>query len=372
MATKEPEVVQGDVNIIQQGEVSVPVEKTNKYNFVFKDYGMNSGIFLFFDKSIDNRFGFEQITKDIIENELDFFYLYNSIEPSLTITSFRDQLENSKSTGGSLIQKFCKSCLFYFIDNMNSSFFINDESVRDGLKEKIEKAEKDTTDLDDYIGANGSSIYQWFASTINPLKEMIKNYGRILNSSSSDTNSNYMKSNIGYLNDNIFSKQHVNGDYNEPNFSKLQNTDLKTVVEKYFTDQHIITTNTNKENIYIGSYTSKNGNFGVGEEITLKPFNSKPSTFKSKFYLKTSNATLNKLTGTIDGNIIKIDASVLTEPTKEQTLDSEGSQIEKIFASSTKGGSIKQNNYSIKQKKNQNKFTKKNNKINKRNGIHFQ
>ena len=370
MATKEQEVVQGDVNIIQQGEVSDPVEKTNKYNFVFKDYGMNSGIFLFFDKSIDNRFGFEQITKDIIENELDFFYLYNSIEPSLTITSFRNQLENSKSTGGSLIKNFCESCLNYFINNMVPGYFINDD-----YKLKIDISKLDIKDPESIDILDGNkSIFTTFSRglAVNPLKESIKNYGRILKDSSGDTNSNYMKSNIGYLNDNIFSGNNKISQIPKPDFSKLKNTDLKTVVEKYFTDQHIITTNTHKENIYIGSYTSKNGNFGVGEEITLKPFNSKPSTFQSKFYLKTSNATLNKLTGTIDGNIIKFDASVLTEPTKEQTLDSEGSQIEKIFASSTKGGSIKQNNYSIKQKKNQNKFTKKNNKINKRNGIHFQ
>lgn len=372
MATKEPEVVQGDINIIQKGEASVPLEKTNKYNYVFKDYGMNSGMFLFFDKSIEKMFGFEQITKDIIENELDFFYLYSMIQPSLNSISFRGDSENSKNIGGSLIKNFCESCLIYFIENMNPTTFVNDEPKIQELKEKIKSGTQIPTDLDDYIGTDGSSIYTWFASTINPLKESIKNYGRILNNSG-DTNSNYMKSNIGYLNDNIFSKQHVKKTgYNEPDFSKLKNTDLKTVVEKYFTDQYIITTDTNKENIYIGSYTSKNGNFGVGEEITLTPFNSKPSTFQSKFYLKTSNTTLNKLTGKIDGNTITFDAEVLTDPTKEQTLDSEGSQIEKIFASSTKGGSIKQNNYSIKQKKNQNKFTKKNNKINKRNGIHFQ
>lgn len=353
-----------------QGVVSTFLEKTNKYNFIFKDYGkdygMNSGMFLFFDKSIE----LEKITKDTIENELDFFYLYSMIEPNLKVDIFREQFENSKEIGGSLIQNFCKSCLIYFIDKMNPTTFVNvnDEPKIQELKEKIKNGTQIPTDLDDYIGANGS-IYTWFASTINPLKESIKNYGRIL-SNSGDTNSNYMKSNIEYLNQNIFSEKYTK-DYKKPDFSKLKNTNLESVVEKYFTDEPIITNNANKGGIYIGSYTYKNGNFSVGEEITLKPFNSKPSTFKSKFYLKNNNATLNKLTGTIDGNTIKIDASVLTDLTKQQTLDSEGSQIEGIMGQ-TKGGSVKQNNYSIKQKKNQNKFTKKNNKINKRNGIHFQ
>ena len=321
-----------------------------KYNFIFKEYEDKKGIFLFFDKSINLS------TKD-------------TIDTNLSVTTLRENTEDNYSVGGSLIKNFCKSCLFYFIDNMVPGYFIKGYT-KDELKIDISNLNIEDPESIDIKDTTNTSIFTAFRGglAVNPLKESIKNYGRILKEGTRDTNSNYMKSNIGYLNDNIFlNDKEKNTIEKQPDFSKLKNTDLKTVVEKYFTDEGIITTDGNNGKIFIGIYE---GEFKPSAKITLTPFNSKPSTFQSKFYLKTSNTTLNKLTGTIDGNTITFDSAVLTDPTKEQTLDSEGSQIEQIFG--TKGGSIKQNNYSIKQKKNQNKFTKKNNKINKRNGIHFQ